>query len=72
MSYGSGEKEIYENINQVLCLARIKLSNIDLIDTGKSEEILEQSGNLIARAIGDLRNLAKRVNSSDNLFNYQQ
>lgn len=66
------EKEIYENINQVLCLARIKLTNIDFIDKGKSEEILEQSGNLIAKAIVDLRNLVKRVNTSGNLFNYQQ
>ncbi len=55
------EKEIYENVNQVLCLARIKLVNLDFGDKRKSAEMLEQSGNLIAKAISDLRNLAKQV-----------
>ena len=55
------EKEIYENINQVLCLVRINLVNLDFSDKNKSSEILEQSGNLIAKAISDLRNLAKQA-----------
>lgn len=56
------EKEIYDNINQVLCLARIKLVNLDPADTKASAISLEQSRNLIGKAIHDLRNLAKQVN----------
>jgi predicted P-loop ATPase/GTPase len=55
------EKEIYENVNQVLCLARINLVNLDCGDKNKSAEIVEQSGNLIGKAISDLRNLAKQA-----------
>ncbi len=55
------EKEIYENVSQVLCLARINLVNLDLSDKSTSAEGLEQSGNLIGKAINDLRNLAKEV-----------
>jgi len=55
------EKEIFENVNQVLCLARINLSNLDCEDRGKIAEIVEQSGNLIGKAISDLRNLAKQA-----------
>lgn len=57
------EKEIYENVGQVLCLARIKLVNVDVGDNGKSAEILEESGNLIGQAINDLRNLVKQANT---------
>lgn len=55
------EKEIYENVSQVLCLARIKLINLDLNDKDNCAKSLEQSGNLIGKAISDLRNLAKQV-----------
>jgi hypothetical protein len=55
------EKEIYENVSQVLCLARMKLVNLDFTDKRMSEEMLKQSGNLIGKAISDLRNLAKQV-----------
>lgn len=54
------EKEIYENVNQVLCLARIKLVNLDFTDKRMSEDLLKQSGKLIGKAISDLRNLAKQ------------
>ncbi len=55
------EKEIFENINQVLCLVRLNISNLDFSNEKRSAEILEQSGNLIGKAIGDLRNLAKEA-----------
>lgn len=55
------EKAIYENISQVLCLARIKLINLDLADRENLAKSLEQSGNLIGKAIHDLRTLAKEV-----------
>ena len=55
------EKEIYENVSQVLCLARIKLVDLDLTDKDNCTKSLEQSWNLIGKAINDLRNLAKQV-----------
>jgi hypothetical protein len=55
------EKEIYENVNQVLCLARIKLNGIDWADKESSEQIIGQSDGLIVKAIHDLRNLAKQA-----------
>ena len=56
------EKEIYENVGQVLCLARIKLVNVDVGNNNRSAEILQESGNLIGKAISDLRNLVKEIN----------
>lgn len=58
-------KQIFENINQVLCLARIKLVNLDMEDKTKMGESLEQSGDLIGQAIHDLRKLAKQVKKYD-------
>jgi hypothetical protein len=55
--------EIYDNVNQVLCLARINLANLEFNDCKQAEKMIEQSGNLISRAIADLRNLAKQVNT---------
>jgi len=55
------EKEIYENVNQVLCLARISLANLDCNDRNRSTEIAKQSGNLIGKSICDLRNLANQA-----------
>jgi hypothetical protein len=55
------EKEIYDNVNQVLCLARIKLSGINWNDREGSAETIGQSGDLIVKAIHDLRNLAKQA-----------
>ena len=55
------EKEIYDNVNQVLCLARIKLSGINWNDPEGSLETVGQSGELIVKAIHDLRNLARQA-----------
>jgi hypothetical protein len=60
------EKEVYENVNQVLCLAKIKLAGLDFNDKATSVEKLEESGNLIGKAISDLRNLAKQVKNFNN------
>ncbi|MEI2739018.1 MAG: hypothetical protein V9F01_09555 [Chitinophagaceae bacterium] len=60
------EKEVYENVNQVLCLAKIKLAGLDFNDKVTSVEKLEESGNLIGKAISDLRNLAKQVKNLNN------
>ena len=55
------EKEIYDNVNQVLCLARIKLRGINWNDRQSSLETVDQSGELIVKAIHDLRNLARQA-----------
>lgn len=54
-------KEIYENITQCLCLARIHLS---APDSYNYEDLLARIGEanlLIGKAINDLRNLAKAL-----------
>jgi hypothetical protein len=53
------EREIYENVSQVLCLARLNLSTVNLDDRAGLSKVIEHSGDLIAQAISDLRNLAK-------------
>ncbi|MBC7874124.1 MAG: hypothetical protein H7Y01_09025 [Ferruginibacter sp.] len=58
---GTIEKEIYDNIGQVLCLVRIQLSCMDFENRGKAQEQVKESGILIARAIRDLRNLVKQA-----------
>lgn len=57
----NAEKEIYENITQVLCLSKIKLLTLDMDDKEKSAAALEQSCKLIGDAIRDLRKLAKQI-----------
>lgn len=54
-------REIYENITQCLCLARLQLSSLD---PKKNEELLSRVGEanlLIGKAVKDLRNLAKTL-----------
>lgn len=57
------QKEINENINQILFVVRLKLATIDLVQKDQTLEYLQQSGILIGQAIGDLRNLANRLNN---------
>jgi len=55
------ESEIFDNVSQVLCLARIKLFEMHLAGRIDIADNISESSNLIAQAIGDLRNLAKQV-----------
>jgi hypothetical protein len=55
------QKEINENINQILYVVRLKLATIDLHQDDQTREHLEQSGILIGQAISDLRKLAKQL-----------
>jgi hypothetical protein len=57
----SAEKEIYENISQCLCLARLQLGNINLDDKKSSLAVIGEANLLIGKAVRDLRNLAKRL-----------
>jgi serine phosphatase RsbU (regulator of sigma subunit) len=57
----SAEKEIYENISQCLCLARMQLGSIKLDDRENSLAQIGEANMLIGKAVKDLRNLAKRL-----------
>jgi hypothetical protein len=57
-------KEIYENINQCLCLARVQLGNINLEDQSKALCLVGEANILIGKAVKDLRNLVKELMAS--------
>ncbi len=59
----SAEKEIYENISQCLCLARLQLGNIDLDNKKEALTTIGEANLLIGKAVRDLRNLAKQLSS---------
>lgn len=54
-------KEIYENITQCLCLARLQLGNIDMNNKEQSAEVISEACLLIGKAVKDLRNLARQL-----------
>lgn len=58
------EKEIYENISQCLCLARVQLGNINLEDQSKALCLVGEANMLIGKAVKDLRNLVKELMAS--------
>lgn len=65
----SAEKEIYENISQCLCLARLQLGNINLENKENSFAVIGEANLLIGKAVMDLRNLAKQLLNPDNNLN---
>lgn len=54
-------KEIYENISQCLCLARLQLGNINPGNKESCLAIIGEANLLIGKAVKDLRNLAKQL-----------
>ena len=54
-------KEIFENIGQVLSLVKFQLQTENKISTGKNSD----PGKLLAKAIGDLRNLTKQLSPDE-------
>jgi signal transduction histidine kinase len=61
-------KEIYENIGQVLSLAKMQLLSIKPEVNRNSDEIME-SGNLVGKAIADLRSLTKQLTPEEIIKN---
>jgi serine phosphatase RsbU (regulator of sigma subunit) len=59
------EKEIYENISQCLCLARLQLGNIDLEKKEQVFAVIGEANLLIGKAVMDLRNLARQLLQPD-------
>lgn len=55
------EKEIYENITQCLCLARIQIASIELQHKDEAINRIGEASLLVGKAVKDLRNLAKQL-----------
>lgn len=58
-------KEIYENIGQILSLARLQLAAVNLQNKQESERQIGESSKLVGRAIRELRNLAKQLSPDE-------
>jgi len=61
-------EEIHDNVGQVLSLAVLSLSAIELDDTEKAADKIESITKLVEKAVADLRNLSKTLDS-DNIAN---
>ena len=60
--------EVFENITQVLALVRFRLLSIDDKDQAVQEE-MKASGELIRKAIADLRQLTRQVSPEEVIRN---
>ncbi len=58
-------QEIHDNIGQVLSLAKLNLNTIDLSKQTELEEKITDSKNLVSKAIQDLRDLSKSLNTDN-------
>lgn len=56
-------RDIHDNINLTLTLAKLNLNTTDLSDLNKTEEKISSSIDLISSAIQDLSNLSRSMNS---------
>ncbi|HSZ86217.1 MAG TPA: ATP-binding protein [Puia sp.] len=56
-------QEIHDNIGQVLSLAKLNLSTTDVNKTENAQQKVDQSKDLVAKAIQDLRDLSKSLNT---------
>jgi signal transduction histidine kinase len=57
--------EIYENIGQILSLTKIQISTLNPDRKEEARQIVEQSDLLLAKAIKDLRNLARQFTPTE-------
>jgi len=55
--------EIHDNINQMLSLARMTLKMIDKYAVPEQKKYIQESGNILDSAIGDLRNISHSLNA---------
>ncbi|HEX4374255.1 MAG TPA: ATP-binding protein [Puia sp.] len=55
--------EIHDNIGQILSLAKLNLGTVDMNDSVTVHEKIDDSKNLISKAIQDLRDVAKGLNT---------
>lgn len=58
-------EEIHDNVGQVLSLVVLSLSAIELEDRSKATVKIEQTTKLVEKAVADLRNLSKKLDSEN-------
>ena len=58
-------QEIHDNIGQVLSLAKLNLNRMDISKHNELEEKIKDSKNLVSKAIQDLRDLSKTLNTDN-------
>ena len=58
-------QEIHDNIGQVLSLAKLNLSRMDINKQDQLKEKIADSKNLVSKAIQDLRDLARSMNTDN-------
>jgi two-component system, NarL family, sensor kinase len=56
-------QEIHDNVGQVLSLAKLNLATTDIIKTENAQQKVDDSRDLVAKAIQDLRDLSKSLNT---------
>lgn len=56
-------REIHDNINLSLTLAKLNLATLDWNDIKKTREFVNTSGNILSSTISDLNNLSKSINT---------
>ncbi len=58
-------QEIHDNIGQVLSLAKLNLNTVDMTKQDELQEKITDSKNLVSKAIQDLRDLSKSMNTDN-------
>jgi signal transduction histidine kinase len=58
-------REIYDNIGQILSLAKFQIATLNPERKEETNQIVEKSDLLLAKAIKDLRNLAKQLTPTE-------
>jgi two-component system, NarL family, sensor kinase len=58
-------QEIHDNIGQVLSLAKLNLNTVDLSKQDELQDKITDSKNLVSKAIQDLRDLSKSMNTDN-------
>jgi len=56
-------QEIHDNVGQILSLARLNMSTIEITGNVNASQKVKSSKELLDQAIEDLRDLSKRLNS---------
>lgn len=62
-TFHSLSQELHDNIGQVLSLAKLNMSVIEMNNEGKSDESISQTKHLLNTAINDLRDISKTLNT---------
>lgn len=58
-------QEVHDNIGQVLTLAKLNLNTLDFANMNNLQQKVEDSKQLVSKAINDLRDLSKSLNTDN-------